>query len=76
MKKAKVKKEIKVEVLCRLEMKVEESPSLVGSWTSKRARGEARSGMEDRFHGSGLYHYYITTPSSAFARLSSTSHVY
>jgi len=30
---------------------VEESPSLVGSWTSKRPEGEARSGMEDRFHG-------------------------
>ena len=54
---------------------VEESPSLVGSWTSKRPEGEARSGMEDRFHGSGLCHYYITL-SSAFARLSSTSHVY
>jgi hypothetical protein len=32
--------------------------------------------MEDRFHGSGLCHYHITTLSSAFARLSSTSHVY
>lgn len=55
---------------------VEESPSLVGSWISKRPEREARSGMEDRFHGSGLCHYYITTFSSAFARLSSTSHVY
>jgi hypothetical protein len=39
--------------------KAEESPNLVGSWTSKRPRGEARSGMEDGFHSSSLRHYYF-----------------